>query len=62
MTLVSLNTSTSPGRSRSGKFEDLTVGDLVALDQQQPCAVARPRRPQRDPVLRKLEIEEVDAH
>ena len=62
MTLVSLNTSTSPGPKQVRQVEHLPVGDLASLDQQQPRAIARPRRPQRDPLRRKLEIEKVDAH
>ena len=50
------------GPQQLRQLEHLTVGDLAALDQQQPRAVARPRRPQRDPLRRKLEIEQVDAH
>ena len=62
MTLVSLNTSTSPGWSSAGRSSTARSEMLVALDQQHPRRIARPRRAQRDAVGRKLEIEKVDAH
>ena len=50
------------GPQQSRQIPDAMVGEATALDQQQPGAVARARRPQRDPIGRELEIEQVDAH
>ena len=44
------------------QIEHLAVGNAGPVDQQQPARIARPRRPQRDAVMGKLEIEQVDAH
>ena len=40
----------------------IVIGDGAAFDPEQPRRVARVRRPQRDPIGGKVEIEEVDAH
>ena len=46
----------------AGQVEDRPVGDGMAFDQQQARRIARPRGPQGDAVLGKLEIELIDAH
>ena len=44
------------------QIEHLMVGNLAAAHDEQPRAVPRPRRPQRDAIGRKVEIEIGDAH
>ena len=62
MTLVSLNTRTSPGRSSDGRSLNRWSASVPPATLQQPRAVARARRPQGDSVGRKVEVEKIDAH
>ena len=48
------------GLEQLRQVEHLTVGDRRPVDDQQPRRIARPRRPQRNAVGGKLEIEKVD--
>ena len=60
ITLVSLNTSASPGASRSGRSRIVrSASGRVGrwIDHQQPRRVARARRAQRDQLLRQMIVE-----
>ena len=63
MTFVSLNTSRSPGVSRSGRSRTLPVLKLAAVsDHKQPRRIARLGWPKRDAVFWQFKVKQIDAH
>ena len=63
MTRVSLTTSASPARRKSGRSETREIRQrAVGADDEHSRAVAGRRGLERDPLRREVEIEGVDAH
>ena len=64
ITLVSFTTSASPGCSKSGRSRTprSSQSGRARPHDQEPRRIARDDRPQRDPLGRQVEIEEVRAH
>ena len=65
MTFVSLTTTASPSRSSAGKSRMTRSSNGVVCTRahdQEPGAIARSRRTQRDAILRQWEVEEIGAH
>ncbi len=63
MTRVSLTTSASPGRRKSGRSRDEAIVErAVRRDDEHARRVARAGGRERDALGRQVEVEEIDAH